>query len=121
MYCLEVEEYMGLQRMKMIVAWEFTVFVGVPSQPYIRLRRDHPTQSQSMILICRLLLDARHVFRRLVGLHEVWAYTTCTRHDLGILRTHVCISSVAFGCTPLKPTRRLTSNPVGALLVANEA
>jgi hypothetical protein len=72
--------------------WESTVFVGLPSQPYIQLRRDHPTQSRSTIPIYRLLLEELHVFWRLVGLREPCTYPACAKHDLGNLCAHVCVS-----------------------------
>jgi hypothetical protein len=42
-YCLVIEHYRGFLEVKDdYVVKVFLVLVGVPSQPYIRLRRDHP-------------------------------------------------------------------------------
>lgn len=68
-----------------------------------------------------LLLEARHVFRRVVGRREActWLYTWDTILEIFLVQRATPL--VVLGRIRLRPMRRLTGGPLGALQVAHEA
>jgi hypothetical protein len=94
--------------------------MDVPSALYIRLKRS-PRTIQSTIRICPLLLEARHIFRRLVGRREActWLHTWDTISEIFLVQR--AIPLVILDRIRLRPTRHFTDRPLGTLQAAHEA